>query len=459
MADSAKSAQTQNDAMASQQNPMADSEPASLRLLLIAPASPPPHLTGGMDVAAANVAAELRKRGWAVDMPFAAASETSTGDAATSAHTALHKPSTMRPSSPLLTLLLRSRLRSFIRLPRFLQGYPSLFVDRMTIRKFNDNLLAVERVLKTAPRPDAILLFSGYATPGVCALALATNPRTVLVSTSEPAFELKLARAWRLARKIWAWRLQGQIHPFLYRPATPNQMGCVVFISEGWKEEAIQHGLSASRARTIYFGVPQSPMTGRAPPRGRLLCVGRMNRGKGLHHFVEAMPAIRKAIPEATLTIIAKREDDAYQASIVKTIATQQLGDVVRLLPRVSSAELENAYAGHDALLYVSPFSEPVPLVMMEAFMAGLPVIISKPRAPSPLVQPDHTCLCFDPGKPATLVEAIRRLHEDAALRARLTANARTLVDGPFSLDRMGAQYDALLRMVASKSETGTAGG
>ena len=196
-------------------------------------------------------------------------------------------------------------------------------------------------------------------------------------------------------------------------------MRCVVFVSEGWKEEAIQHGFNASNARTIYFGVPPSPMTARPMPRGRLLCVGRMSRGKGLHHFVEAMPAIRAAVPDATLTIIAKGEDDAYQASIVENIAALRLSEVVQILPPVPSAELENAYAEHDMMLYISPYSEPVPLAMMEAFMAGLPVIISMPRTPSPLVQPEHTCLCFDPEKPATLVEAIQRLHADAALRER----------------------------------------
>ena len=230
-------------------------------------------------------------------------------------------------------------------------------------------------------------------------------------------------------------------------------MRCVVFVSEGWKEEAIQHGFNASNARTIYFGVPPSPMTARPMPRGRLLCVGRMSRGKGLHHFVEAMPAVRAAVPGATLTIIAKSQDDAYRTSIVESIAALRLGEVVQILPPVPPAELQNAYAEHDMMLYISPYSEPVPLAMMEAFMAGLPVIISMPRTPSPLVQPEHTCLCFDPEKPATLVEAIQRLHGDAALRERLTANARKLVNGPLSLDSMGAQYDALLRMVASKSE------
>jgi glycosyltransferase involved in cell wall biosynthesis len=428
-----------------------DPKAASPRLLLIAPALPPLDRRGGMDVAVANVVAELRQRGWVVDMPLVVGSEPSSGAAAAEAPVAVYVPSAVRPPPP-LDLILRSPLRSLIRLPEFLRGYLSLFVDRSTVRKFNGNLLALERVLKTTPRPDAILLFSGYATPGVCAMALVLNPRTVMVSSFEPAFELKLAWAWSLMRRFWAWRLQGHIHPFLYRAATPEQMRCVVFASEGWKEEAIRHGLNPSNARTIYFGVPRSQMTARPAPRGRLLCVGRINRDKGLHRFVDAMPAIRTAIPGATLTMVARSDDDAYRALIVDRIAALQLDEAVQILPRMPEAELQNAYAGHDMMLYISPFSEPVPLVMMEAFMAGLPAIISRPRTPSPLVQPEHTCLCFDPEKPATLVEAVRRLHTDAALRERLTANARKLVEGPFSLERMGSQYDALLRSVVAES-------
>ncbi len=101
-------------------------------------------------------------------------------------------------------------------------------------------------------------------------------------------------------------------------------------------------------------------------------------------------------------------------------------------------------------LLCVSPFSEPVPLVMMEAFTAGLPVVISRPHAASPLVLDGETCVCFDPDDPHTLVEAILRLHRDGELRARVTANARRLVAEQFSLDRMGAQYDSLLRRAAA---------
>jgi glycosyltransferase involved in cell wall biosynthesis len=224
----------------------------------------------------------------------------------------------------------------------------------------------------------------------------------------------------------------------------------VVFASRGWLDDAVRYGLNRSSAHTIYFGVPMSAMTERPVSQGRLLWVGRMNPAKGLHHFVNAMPAIRSALPKAALMAIAKHEDDAYEAAILADVAGLQLGDALQIVPSVARADLQRAYADHDMLLCISPFSEPVPLVMMEAFTAGLPVIMSRPRAPSPLVLDGETCLCFDPDNPRTLVEAIVRLHGDSELRARITTNARKLVEDEFSLDRMGAKYDALLRRAAT---------
>ena len=396
-----------------------------------------------------DVVAQLHRHGWEIDMPFVAAEDDFDEAPDTRPPNALQLPSSVR-APPLLERLRRSHLSSLIRLPRFLRGYFSLILDRSTIGKFNQNLFTMEATLKKVSTPDAVLLFFGCATPGVYALVLTMYPAAVLVSLSELAFELKLARAWSLMRLICGWRLRQPIHPFLYRAATPEKLRCVVFASSAWRDDAIRYGLNRSSAHTIYFGVPMSAMTERPVSHGRLLWVGRMNPAKGLHHFVKAMPAIRSALPKAALKAIARHEDDAYEAAILEDVARLQLGDALQIVSSVARADLQRAYAEHDMLLCISPFSEPVPLVMMEAFTAGLPVIISRPHAPSPLVMDGETCLCFDPDDPRTLVEAVVRLHGDAELRAHLAANARKLVEGQFSLDRMGAQYDALLRSAAA---------
>jgi glycosyltransferase involved in cell wall biosynthesis len=427
------------------------SDQSRRRLLLIAPKTPPLHLRGGLDVAVADVAAQLRNHGWHVDMPLgeAACGDDEKSEAGTPAE--WHCPGTL-PPPPLLARLQRSRLASLIRLPRFLRGYFSLIVNRSALEKLNQNLYSLEKLLKRCPNPDAVLLFTGYATPGVCALVLSVYPKAVLTSLSELAYELKLARTWSVMRFVCAYRLPGA-HPLLYRAARPDQIRYVSFASQAWREDALQYGLEPASAHTIYFGVPMSALAGRPAPSGRLLWVGRMNPGKGLQHLVRSLPEIRSVIPESRLTVIARRENDLYASAIAEDVARLRLGDAVRIVSCVDRAELQSAYAESDLLICISPYPEPVPLVMMEAFAAGLPVIISRPSVASPLVRDGETCLCFDTNEPQTLVDAIVRLHGDPGLRNRLTVNARKLVEGQFSLEQMGDKYDALLRRAAEMTD------
>jgi glycosyltransferase involved in cell wall biosynthesis len=422
-----------------------------LRVMLIAPNSPPPHLSGGMDIAIADVAAQLRQRGWTVDIPLAAVGTGVTdGDPAIPGSNTLFVHKITRPPR-LLSWLRRSRLGRFARLPEWMRGYLGLFVNRSTARKFNANLFALERLFTTLPQPDAVLLFCGFATPGICALSLAMFPRTVAVSLPELAIELKSAWVWPLLRRVFSLRLREGAHSFFYRAVSVEKIQCAVFASNNWRDEAIRYGLSRSVAHSIYFGVPWAPLTARPSFGGRLLWVGRMNPGKGLHQLVRALPVVRTRVAGATLTVIAKYEDESYRAAIIDAISALQLEDAIRLLPRIERAKLWGAYAGHDILLCISPYSEPVPLVLMEAFMAGLPVIVSQPRVPSPLVLPGQTCLCFDPDAPDTLAEAVELLQTDPALRKRLAENARKLIEERFSTEYMGEQYDALLRTAASE--------
>jgi glycosyltransferase involved in cell wall biosynthesis len=107
---------------------------------------------------------------------------------------------------------------------------------------------------------------------------------------------------------------------------------------------------------------------------------------------------------------------------------------------------LQTAYASHDVLFFHSIFAEPVALVLMEAFAAGLPVVASQASAEAKLVRDKVTCLCYRPNDRESLAEAIVMMLTDPRLRQRLAANARQLVRQEFSLDKMGRLYDELLR-------------
>jgi glycosyltransferase involved in cell wall biosynthesis len=99
-----------------------------------------------------------------------------------------------------------------------------------------------------------------------------------------------------------------------------------------------------------------------------------------------------------------------------------------------SPAELRNSYAGSDVVVVPSvptrDFLEPWGLVVNEAFHQGVPVIATDAvgAAAGGLVQHERTGLVVPAGDPEALAAALRRLHADPALRARLGAAARAAV-------------------------------
>jgi glycosyltransferase involved in cell wall biosynthesis len=102
---------------------------------------------------------------------------------------------------------------------------------------------------------------------------------------------------------------------------------------------------------------------------------------------------------------------------------------------RRNPVELRNSYAGSDVVVVPSvptrDFLEPWGLVVNEAFHQGVPVIATDAvgAAAGGLVQHERTGLVVPAGDAPALAAAIRRMHDDPPLRARLGAAARTAVE------------------------------
>jgi glycosyltransferase involved in cell wall biosynthesis len=77
---------------------------------------------------------------------------------------------------------------------------------------------------------------------------------------------------------------------------------------------------------------------------------------------------------------------------------------------------------------------EGIPVALMEAMAAGLPVVASRLSGIPELVTDGKSGLLTPPGDVAALAAAIRRLHDDPALRERLGRAARATVERDFDL-------------------------
>lgn len=94
-----------------------------------------------------------------------------------------------------------------------------------------------------------------------------------------------------------------------------------------------------------------------------------------------------------------------------------------------SGTDLARIYASLDVFVHTGPF-ETFGQTIQEAAASGLPVVAPASGGPLDLIDDGGTGYLVPPGDPDALSAAVRKLAEDAALRARLGAAARRRVLG-----------------------------
>jgi glycosyltransferase involved in cell wall biosynthesis len=117
-----------------------------------------------------------------------------------------------------------------------------------------------------------------------------------------------------------------------------------------------------------------------------------------------------------------------------------------------ASVELRGAYrnedlprilAGADVVVVPSLWYEAFGLTVREAFLAGVPVVVSGHGALSEAVEDGKTGLHFAPGDAASLAAALRRLRDDPTLGERLaTAAAGRVRDESDAARQLLGLYD-----------------
>ena len=156
----------------------------------------------------------------------------------------------------------------------------------------------------------------------------------------------------------------------------------------------------------------------------QVLFAGRAAREKGVEVLLRAWRSTGLSAPSAALVLVG---GGPFRARAVATGAVLPAGPA-------DPEALRNFYAGSDVVVVPSiptrDFREPWGLVVNEAFNRGVPVIASDAvgAAAGGLVQHERTGLVVPAGDDRALAAAIRRLHDDRALRARLGAAAREAV-------------------------------
>lgn len=183
--------------------------------------------------------------------------------------------------------------------------------------------------------------------------------------------------------------------------------------------------------------VPQAPARRRPPLR--VVYLGRLDPAKGLDVLVRAV----RLAPELPLELAVHGvvQDPADRARLEALAA----GDArVRFHAPVPGPEVIATIARHDVLAVPSQCLETGPLVVLEAFAAGVPVLGSDLGGLAELMRPGTDGLLVEAASVAAWRDALVRLAGDPAVLAALRAGIRP----PRTMQAVAGEMRALYRAV-----------
>lgn len=104
--------------------------------------------------------------------------------------------------------------------------------------------------------------------------------------------------------------------------------------------------------------------------------------------------------------------------------------------------DMPGVYASLDLLVQPS-YREGMPMTILEAMAAGVPVVATRVGAAADVIDDGRTGLLVDPGDVPALTAAVRALLADPSRRAAIADAARREVSERFTVDVMAARYAA----------------
>lgn len=138
-------------------------------------------------------------------------------------------------------------------------------------------------------------------------------------------------------------------------------------------------GISTEQISAIPYDLPTDDFSVRswvARPGGegvRLLCVGRLEPGKGVQYLLHALREVCAVHPDLNLTLTVVG-DGSFRPELEQLTASLDLRGAVRFIGAQLRSRLPDLYADTD-LVVIPSLSEALPYVALEAGTIGVPVV------------------------------------------------------------------------------------
>jgi glycosyltransferase involved in cell wall biosynthesis len=213
-------------------------------------------------------------------------------------------------------------------------------------------------------------------------------------------------------------------------------------------ERALAQELGVGRPHTlnvVYNGIPEITLTRTRPVDAQppvLVMVARFERQKDHTTLLHALSGLLPM--EWQLLLVG---DGELEAHVLWQIGALGLGDRVRILPR----DTDVSRLLMEAQIFVlSTNFEALPISVIEAMRAGLPVVATNVGGIAELVRHDQTGLLVQRADVTGLRNSLARLIGDPTLRLTLGATGRQRWSAQFTADTMAAQTVEVYKLALS---------
>uniref|UniRef100_UPI004047449C glycosyltransferase family 4 protein n=1 Tax=Cyanobium sp. TaxID=2164130 RepID=UPI004047449C len=172
---------------------------------------------------------------------------------------------------------------------------------------------------------------------------------------------------------------------------------------------------------------------------------GLLMGSKGAHSLVQALIALHGQGVALQANLAGGSFQEGYREQLEALLAGAGLADQVRFVGQLDRPRLARFWALHQVGVFASTYPEAFGIVAAEVMASGVALLTTGVGGAGELIEPGASGLRFEPGNPASLVQAFRQLLADPALLARLAAAGQQRSEALFSVAKAAEQLERLL--------------
>lgn len=218
----------------------------------------------------------------------------------------------------------------------------------------------------------------------------------------------------------------------------------VIAINDDMRSRLLQAGQPPERVATLFNMIKRPPVLAspqmlRSPPV--IGAMGRFVKKKGFDIFLQAL-SLLQARGVAFRAILAGAGEEE--------VALKRLADTLGVSVEFPGWVQDQSAFFAEIDVFVFPSSHDVcPVVLLEAFLAAKPVVLSDCPGPREIAQDQVDSLLFPINDAPALADRITRLLEDPFLAHKLAQAAQQKILTHHTFETAGAQLEAIVRGVA----------